>query len=263
MKTKTIQHDDGRIEIERVIDEEVLAQWKEWNPLAYEASIVWLEDYTNLDYVRAIFVNYCTHRRNALTPEGKGRVVGYSRLTADARTNPETGFYTRRVFFLLDGESGRTADGSPPKGTLDPKSIAPSTFGTLFGVATSKPAPRLAQWKSEQKKKLKDKKRQAVKAGTLGVLLPLGGKGDRIVLAKPGVMLGRSISCDVTLPFKTVSAEHCHLTWEPGEASWFVADLESTGGTLVNGERIRPYTPTRIRSGETLTLAGHDYKLTF
>jgi len=259
-QTQTIHHDDGRIEIVRVINKEVLTEWKEWNPLAYEASIVWLESVDDLDFVRAQFVNYCTHRRNALVPEGKGRVVGYSRLTPDARTNPNTGYYTRRVFFLRDGEDGRVAEGeSAPKGTVRPQSIRPSVFGELLGVEKAEPkTPELEQWKAEQNSKAK-----AVEAGTLGVLISVDDKSERLELVEREVVIGRGLGCEIKLPHKHVSSEHCRMTWERDEATWYVADLESTGGTFINGERLRPFTPTRIHAGDYLSLASRKYKLAF
>jgi hypothetical protein len=259
-QTKRIKHEDGRIEIVRIINNEVLTEWKEWNPLAYEASIVWLKDVKDLTFVRAQFVNYCTHRRNELIPEGKGKVVGYSRLTTDARTNPKTGYYTRRVFFLLDGENGRVAEGaSPPKGAVCPNSIGPSVFGKLLGGEKAEPkTPEIEQWKTEQNSTAK-----AVEAGTLGVLLSVDDKTERLELLQREVAIGRGATCTIKLPHKHVSSEHCRMTWERDEATWYVVDLKSTGGTFINGERLQPFTPTRIFAGDYLSLASRKYKLAF
>lgn len=264
MKTNTIHHDDGRIEIERVIDEDVMKSWTEWNPLAYEASIVWLEDVSELDYLRAQWVDYCQGRRNELIPESKGRILGYSRLTVDAPQNPRTGYYTRRVFFLLDGENGKVGPGQkPPDGTVDPNSILPSVFGLLHGKTSSRlDPPKVRQWESDKPGK-KQKRRKAAERspGTLGVLIPLDGTGDRIVLPKKDVTIGRSQECDIRLPYPTVSSKHCRLTWD--QFAWDIVDLGSTGGTFVNSERIPSQTRIRLNPSDMLTFAKHRYRIEF
>jgi hypothetical protein len=259
MKTNVIHHDDGRIEIERVIDDEVMESWKEWNPLAYEASIVWLEDVHGMDFLRAQWVNHCQGRRNKLIPESKGRIVGYSRLTADAPQNPKTGYYTRRVFFLLDGEDGKVGqDQKPPDGTVDPKSILPSVFGVLHGRKSHKlDPPKVKQWESDKK----PRHGAAPPSGMLGVLVPLDDKSARILLPKNEVIVGRSEECDVRLNYPNVSKKHCRLTRD--QFAWDVVDLNSTGGTFVNGERIPPQTRTRLNNSDTLTFSNHRYRIEF
>lgn len=49
-------------------------------------------------------------------------------------------------------------------------------------------------------------------------------------------IIGSSLSCDVVVNEKTVSARHCRLT--AGEGRFLLEDLSSTNGTWVNGKRI-------------------------
>jgi len=263
MITHTIQHDDGSVEIVRVIDEDVLSEWIAWNPLAYEASIVWLDDVQALDFVRAQFIDYCTHRRNKLIPESKGRILGYSRLTVDARKNPNTGYFTRRVFYLWNDEDGRVKRGeAPPIGTVAPRSLLPSKFGELLGTEQETAiTPKIEQWEGE-----KDEswiRSRQLPLGTLGVLIPVDGDGRHIALLDKEVIVGRSEACNVTLPHSTVSKEHCRLTFDAKDNVWYLVDLDSTGGTFVNGQRLSPDARLMLTRSDVLSLATYEYKIDF
>lgn len=63
--------------------------------------------------------------------------------------------------------------------------------------------------------------------------------------------LGRLATCDVTIDDRTVSREHAALVRRGGE--WWIVDLGSTNGTMVNGTRAaeQPLNPgDRIQLGE-------------
>lgn len=57
-------------------------------------------------------------------------------------------------------------------------------------------------------------------------------------LTPPAVSIGRNPEADVALSESTVSWQHARLT--PHGVAWTIADLGSTNGTTVNGERIEP-----------------------
>lgn len=68
------------------------------------------------------------------------------------------------------------------------------------------------------------------------------------------IILGRDPTCDYPLPSETVSAQHARLSFHHGQ--WWLEDLQSTNGSLLNGERVEvPVVVTvgdQIRCGEVL-----------
>src|SRR5919206_1404948 len=77
----------------------------------------------------------------------------------------------------------------------------------------------------------------------------LVGAGKRTVLSGNRILIGRSRDCDVTRDDPNVSRRHAELRRENG--GWVVADLGSTNGVKVNGQRVheQPLTP-----GDEITL---------
>lgn len=63
-------------------------------------------------------------------------------------------------------------------------------------------------------------------------------------------IVGSAAECDLVASAPTVSSQHCRLTWD-GEAFW-LEDLDSTNGTIVNGQRI---------TVKTRVSPAHDVKL--
>jgi hypothetical protein len=68
-------------------------------------------------------------------------------------------------------------------------------------------------------------------------------------LTKPEVILGRSREADIRLADPNVSRKHAAIR-RIGSAYW-VADLDSTNGTLVNGKRV---TRQQLEDGDRITL---------
>jgi adenylate cyclase len=91
----------------------------------------------------------------------------------------------------------------------------------------------------------------------LGQLIPCGG-GEPIPLLKSHLLVGRSKSCDITLPFPTVSGKHCELEFKEG--FWHIRDLASSNGIKVNGHR---YMSKYLRPGEILTIATQRYEVAY
>ena len=100
VKVRTVRLRDGRYELVRLLSNDDLAGWSKADPLAYEKSIVWLEDIESLRYVRAVQVRCAKSRRGPLRLNSGERVVGYSKLLPNAPRDPQTDRYTRRLFYL-------------------------------------------------------------------------------------------------------------------------------------------------------------------
>ena len=66
------------------------------------------------------------------------------------------------------------------------------------------------------------------------------------------VLLGRSESCDVTLPADGISRHHARLERTP--SGWLVTDLGSTNGTFLDEVKLLPEVPEPWRKGQTLRI---------
>jgi len=115
---------------------------------------------------------------------------------------------------------------SPPRGsTPQPPAAAPPAAAATPSVPT--PAvPHAAPGGSVLGRFL-------VRSGAL--------KGQRLLVKVPIVNIGRAEYCDLVLPDDSVSSQHAKLTRREGV--WVLTDLDSTNGTLVDGERIHGEVP--------------------
>ena len=128
VKVRTIRFRDGRYEIVRLLAEYDSAGWTRVDPLAYEKSIVWLEDIGSLRYVRAVQVRCAKSRRGPLRLDGGERVIGYSKLLSNAPRDPRTDRYSRRLFYLKPSDI--EADRGPiPNNAVDPRTVLPGVSG--------------------------------------------------------------------------------------------------------------------------------------
>ncbi|MCL2261329.1 MAG: FHA domain-containing protein [Fibromonadales bacterium] len=57
-----------------------------------------------------------------------------------------------------------------------------------------------------------------------------------VQIPEAGLLIGRSSSCNLNLKDEFASAEHCKISMENG--AFFIEDLGSTNGTLIDGEQI-------------------------
>ena len=73
---------------------------------------------------------------------------------------------------------------------------------------------------------------------------------DSYKFSTPDILVGRDQICDLILDEKTVSAEHARLSYHHG--NWWVEDLDSRNGTLLNLEILS--TPAVVVSGDELQL---------
>lgn len=69
-------------------------------------------------------------------------------------------------------------------------------------------------------------------------------------LPETPTVVGRSLSCNLAISISTVSRKHVQIQRE-GE-HFVIIDLDSTGGTYVNGEKI---TKAILKSGDSILLA--------
>jgi hypothetical protein len=83
------------------------------------------------------------------------------------------------------------------------------------------------------------------------VTLTLDGKRHEV--DKRRVVIGRSKECDIQLADPNVSRRHAELRQE-GAAYWLV-DLDSTNGSIVNGHRTAR---AKLESGDTITIGSTD-----
>jgi Protein of unknown function (DUF3662)/FHA domain len=83
------------------------------------------------------------------------------------------------------------------------------------------------------------------------VTVTIAGRKEEIT--SPRVTLGRSRSCDIHVADVNVSRRHAEIRQEG--ATYWVVDLGSTNGTLLNGTRVER---ERLRDGDTITLGSSE-----
>jgi serine phosphatase RsbU (regulator of sigma subunit) len=79
------------------------------------------------------------------------------------------------------------------------------------------------------------------------------GTRQRFPLSKERTTVGRARACDVFLPDQWLSRQHAEIRRRNGE--YYVSDLDSKNGTLLNGERV--YDERRLRHGDVIALGEH------
>jgi Protein of unknown function (DUF3662)/FHA domain len=77
--------------------------------------------------------------------------------------------------------------------------------------------------------------------------------GEKHELTAPRVVLGRSRACEVRIPDVNVSRRHAELRQEG--ATYWIVDLDSMNGTVVNGQRVER---ERLHDGDTITIGSTD-----
>lgn len=73
----------------------------------------------------------------------------------------------------------------------------------------------------------------------------------------PVTVVGRHPRATIMVDSAFMSSEHAQVSWD--QDRWWIADLNSTNGTFVNGTRIR--VATGIRLGDTLEIGGVKFQL--
>ena len=71
------------------------------------------------------------------------------------------------------------------------------------------------------------------------------------VVLTPGVyLLGRDVRLHIPVTDKYVSRRHARIFYRDG--SWFIEDLNSSNGTLVNGENIKGKGAVKLNDGDEI-----------
>lgn len=89
---------------------------------------------------------------------------------------------------------------------------------------------------------------------------------DPIVLTgEREIVLGRGEKADIKLPATdegaVVSRHHCRLNMVAG--TWFISDLESKHGTVLNNDRLVPREPRRLARGDLLRIGPWTLRVSF
>jgi pSer/pThr/pTyr-binding forkhead associated (FHA) protein len=69
------------------------------------------------------------------------------------------------------------------------------------------------------------------------------GSGTRTALEREHTVIGRSPECDLVVPLLSICRQHARLSRVGGQ--FVIEDLNSRGGTWINGRQIRGPTPLR------------------
>lgn len=193
----------------------------------------------------------------ALIRQLEGQLLQHARSSGyNLMSLPEVGLFTdadlRLGQFGLRAEmrdpvSGRVLDSTVPVRSRDVASApAPSQDeepGGRSDPATSVAAVRLA---------LVPAAREDASVGAVAApVVVLRQNGRAKEFQKNRVVLGRARDADFRVNDPNVSRRHAMLVWESGR--FFVKDLGSTNGTLVNGH---PVSSGPLDSGDVITIGG-------
>ncbi|MGD2179475.1 MAG: FHA domain-containing protein [Anaerolineae bacterium] len=77
-------------------------------------------------------------------------------------------------------------------------------------------------------------------------------EGERWVLDRKRMTIGRSVDCDIVLPKRQVSRYHARI--ERDDGGYLLRDLGSKNGTYVNGQEVRG-DPHRLKDGDEIQIA--------
>lgn len=90
----------------------------------------------------------------------------------------------------------------------------------------------------------------------------LAGHTHRLVVPRPDggtpeYILGRAAELALTLAVKSISRHHCSLAYSYAANRWSIQDLNSKGGTWLNGKRLVPYTWAPLGIGDRIHLSSN------
>ena len=110
--------------------------------IVHETAVVWLEDISDLDYVRQSLDRLPT-RRGRPAYHRDGRMVGYAQLDPGAKPSRSSGTFRRRVFWLLPHDRDTDPEGlyesGAPAEAVDPRTVVPGTKGCRTDRSEGRP----------------------------------------------------------------------------------------------------------------------------
>lgn len=80
--------------------------------------------------------------------------------------------------------------------------------------------------------------------------------GERLTL-EPVTVIGRHPRATIVIDNAYVSSEHAQLSWSDGR--WWITDLDSTNGTIVNGQDVS--VPAGLRFGDVIEIGATSLQL--
>lgn len=78
-------------------------------------------------------------------------------------------------------------------------------------------------------------------------------------LPQDTIVFGRTNTCDIELPIKSISRRHAEIVREAQD--YFLSDLKSGNGTFLNNQKLRPLEKNLLRSGDVIRI--EDYEIRF
>src|SRR5260370_23283668 len=84
--------------------------------------------------------------------------------------------------------------------------------------------------------------------------------GTHVMLDRP-VTVGRDPKIELSLQDEGISRRHCRIFFDKDKGTFFLEDLESTNGTLLNGKRFQG--AKRLEGGDRIYLCACVVKFTF
>ena len=76
-------------------------------------------------------------------------------------------------------------------------------------------------------------------------------------IRKPVINIGRGANSDVQIAHDTISGFHATIEYRDG--CFFIEDQRSRNATFLNGKRLTPYEPARLKSGDELVIAVYKF----
>ena len=81
---------------------------------------------------------------------------------------------------------------------------------------------------------------------------------ESIRLVKPNMEIGRDAKRDITIPEDTVSDFHATIEYKDGY--FYLEDQRSTNGTSLNGKKIEPNKPVKLKSGDKIDFDVYEFR---